>query len=42
MDDARMRTVGYAKSCDEGVYQRFLAMDLFAEQFHILSRSFFS
>ena len=41
MDDARMRTVGYAKSCDEGVYQRFLAMDLFAEQFHILSRSFF-
>jgi len=40
MDDARMRTVGYAKSCDEGVYQRFLAMGLFAEQFHPVAEFF--
>ena len=36
-----MCTVGHAKGGDESVYQRFLAMGLFAEQLYPVAESFF-
>ncbi len=41
MDNARMCAIGHAKSSDKGMYQRFLVMGLFAEQFHPVAEFLF-